>query len=182
MMKMNWKQHRHRDYCSAECEVQQPLSAAESPTHFDKNGFCMECGVTESGISPVFSGGETRIQQEIKSLLKRLQDPSFSCSTTGPALFEGTFKRLLDQETFAAELYPGVSKGVRKDLPGNVGELMQWKSMSMQFNDMIPKMTKSAYGILQNVKEKGLARGNAMTEEEERMILPQIVQGEVFTV
>ena len=180
MMKVNSRKHRHRGYCSADCEVQQPLPTSESSNPFDKNGFCMECGVTESGISPVFSGGESRIEQEIKSLLKRLQDPSFSCNSTGPALFEGTFKRLLDQETFAAELYPGVSKAVRKDLPGNINELMQWKSMSMQFADMIPKMTKSAYCILQNVKEKGLAKGNEMTGDEEIMILPQIVQGAVF--
>lgn len=181
-MKVNSRKHRHRDYCSADCEAQQPLPAAESWNSFDKNGFCMECGVTESGISQVFSGGEARIELEIKSLLKRLQDPSFTRSNTGPALFEGTFKRLFDQETFAAELYPGVSKAMRKDLPGDIGELMQWKSMSMQLADMIPKMTKSAYCILQNVKEKGLARGNAMTGEEEIMILPQIVQGAVFTM
>jgi hypothetical protein len=108
--------------------------------------------------------------------MKSLQSFSFARGS-GPELFQGTFKRLLEPDTFAAELYPGMPKTVRKDLPGDIGELLQWRSVSAQLTDMIPKMTKSASDILQNVKSKGLAKGSVMSGEEESLLLPQIVQG-----
>ena len=166
--------HQHKDYCCTESPPTLAIIAQQSP--FDKHGFCVDCGITETGTAPLYTSTELRIQGELKSLMNNLRNRSFS-ATRNSDFLKGTFQRLLDPVTFASEMFPGVPNKIRQDLPKNVNELLQWHSISVQMTDLIPKITKAAAEILANVQSKGLSRGDSMNPEEEFVIIPQIAQG-----
>ncbi len=85
--------------------------------------------------------------------------------------FQGTFKKLLDYETFSHVLFPGMSKESLTGVPKDLTELLSWDKIKFDYK----KICKNAAEVLENVKSKGRALGEIMDNESETVLIPQIL-------
>lgn len=167
----------HKDYCcNNETMVEHRPHAREQSLIFDSNGFCVECGITESGKDTEYSKTEFKIHAELKALLISLRMNKFERNGQVNYL-QGTFQNLLSPATFHEVLFPGTPTKLRQDLPKDLFTLLKWEPMYTQITDSLPRISKATAVILGNVKMKGIARGDVMDDAVESVLLPQIVQG-----
>jgi hypothetical protein len=94
----------------------------------------------------------------VKTLVSRLQNGDFSSSEADLHMLQGTFRKLVDTDTFADLVFPGVPADVLKGLPCTLNELLQWKSMSMMVDEAMPKVAIAAGKIFEG---STCFRGNA---------------------
>ena len=85
--------------------------------------------------------------------------------------FQGTFKKLLDEESFSHLLFPGMSKESLVGVPKNLTDLLSWDKIKFDYQ----KICKNAAEVLENVKSKGRAQGEIMDNESETVLIPQIL-------
>ena len=169
----------HRPYCCNEASI-TPLYSSVKETaskFFDKNGFCMECGITESGIEPVLSPSEKRIHKEITEFVEKIRKNKDLSRVNEFNYIEGTFQKLLNPDLFFQQMFPGSPSSVQDSLPKSLHELLRWDPFYNRVKDFIPKILKSASEVLENVKIKGRERGDIMDQEAEKTLSPQISLG-----
>ena len=169
----------HRPYCCNETSI-TPLYSSATETKskfFDKNGFCMECGITESGIEPVLSPSEKRIHKEITEFVEKIRKNKDLSRINEFNYIEGTFQKLLNPDLFFQQMFPGSPSSVQDSLPKSLHELLRWDPFYNRVKDFIPKILKSASEVLENVKIKGRERGDIMDQEVEKTLSPQISLG-----
>jgi tetratricopeptide (TPR) repeat protein len=109
---------------------------------------------SKSGLSEI----ENKMLHSVKTLVSRLQNGDFSSSEADLHMLQGTFRKLVDTDTFADLVFPGVPADVLKGLPCTLNELLQWKSMSMMVDEAMPKVAIAAGKIFEG---STCFRGNA---------------------
>jgi hypothetical protein len=123
-----------------------------------------------------FTPVESRILEYLQGLVSRLRDGEFGSSDANIHMLQGTFRKLVERETFADMLFPGVPADVLKGLPKNLKELFEWNEMKTFIALDVPNMTKSAAKILEGVRVRGEARGDIMDAATQTVLIPQIAQ------
>mmetsp|Transcript_9508 Transcript_9508/g.14313 ORF Transcript_9508/g.14313 Transcript_9508/m.14313 type:complete len:551 (+) Transcript_9508:80-1732(+) len=119
---------------------------------------------------------EKRIHSCLSSLLTRLKNGEFGPNDASVHMLQGTFKKLVEKDTFTDILFPGVPADVLKDLPKSLPEVFQWEYMPHLMAGALDKMTRSAARILEGVRSRGAARGDTMDAATESVLVPQIAQ------
>lgn len=112
----------------------------------------------------------------LKTLVKRIIKGEFGTSDVSNHMLQGTFRQLVEPESFSDVLFPGVPNEVSDTLPRNLLQLMSWNSMDELIMNSLVKMSKSAAKILEGVRRKGEARGDIMDDATKVILVPQIAQ------
>lgn len=123
-----------------------------------------------------FNGVERRIYDYLMGLMSRIQSGEFSSSDANTHMLQGTFRKLVEKETFSDALFPGVPQDVANTLPKNLRELFEWNGVDKLVLHEATQMTKSASNILEGVRVRGEARGDIMDPATETVLIPQIAQ------
>lgn len=123
-----------------------------------------------------FNGVERRIYDYLMGLMSRIQSGEFSSSDANTHMLQGTFRKLVEKETFSDALFPGVPQDVANTLPKNLRELFEWNGVDKLVLNEATQMTKSASNILEGVRVRGEARGDIMDPATETVLIPQIAQ------
>jgi hypothetical protein len=132
--------------------------------------------VKANSNTPSFSGVERRMYDYLMGLISRIQSGEFSLSDANTHMLQGTFKKLVEKETFSDALFPGVPQDVANTLPKNLRELFEWNGVDKLVLQDTTQMTKSAANILEGVRVRGEARGDIMDPATETVLIPQIAQ------
>jgi hypothetical protein len=123
-----------------------------------------------------FNGVERRMYDYLMGLMSRIQSGEFSSSDANTHMLQGTFRKLVEKETFSDALFPGVPLDVANTLPKNLRELFEWNGVDKLVLQEATRMTKSATNILEGVRVRGEARGDIMDTATETVLIPQIAQ------
>jgi hypothetical protein len=123
-----------------------------------------------------FNGVERRMYDYLMGLMSRIQSGEFSSSDANTHMLQGTFRKLVEKETFSDALFPGVPLDVANNLPKNLRELFEWNGVDKLVLQEAIQMTKSATNILEGVRVRGEARGDIMDTATETVLIPQIAQ------
>jgi hypothetical protein len=126
--------------------------------------------------TPSFNGVERRMYDYLMGLISRIQSGEFSSSDANTHMLQGTFRKLVESETFSDALFPGVPQDVANTLPQNLRELFEWNGVDKLVLQETTQMTKSASNILEGVRVRGEARGDIMDPATETVLIPQIAQ------
>jgi hypothetical protein len=120
-----------------------------------------------------FSTTEMQFLNSLRQLVKKvvnhdLKDPEYlNVLQVNP-----TFRKLMDNKSFADIVFPGTPISVLKSLPKTLRDLLMWKDLAVD----IQKIVHSANSIFENVVGKGSARGDFMDEETKHVLIPLIIQ------
>jgi hypothetical protein len=82
----------------------------------------------------------------------------------------GTFKKLCDDNLLCEILFPGATAEVLRGLPRTLREVLSWKDLEID----VLQIARNAADVLDNIKAKGLKRGDTMDEQTEIFLIPQI--------
>lgn len=123
-----------------------------------------------------FTGVERRMYDYLMGLISRILSDEFSSSDASTHMLQGTFRKLVEKETFSDALFPGVPQDVANSLPNNLRELFEWNGVDKLVLQETVKMAKSASSILEGVRTRGEARGDIMDPATETVLIPQVAQ------
>lgn len=124
----------------------------------------------------LLEGFEKEVFIELKWLIARIESKDYLKVDIKGHVLQGTFKQLINKQTFADLLYPGTPLSTRKSLPQSLHELLVWKPVQDIVAKRKVEMTKHATKIYNGVKMKGEARGEKVTEDVQRLLIGQILQ------
>lgn len=123
-----------------------------------------------------FTGVERRMYDYLMGLISRIQSGEFSSSDVNTHMLQGTFRKLVEKESFSDALFPGVPQDVANSLPKNLRELFEWNGVDKLVHHETLQMAKSAANILEGVRTRGEARGDIMDPATETVLIPQVAQ------
>jgi hypothetical protein len=121
-------------------------------------------------------GVEKCMNDALKHVISKINGGDFGYADANNHMLQGTFKKLVEKDSFVDILFPGVPNDSLKQLPQDLHQLLNWHPIGDYVKANLMKMTRKGTSILEGVRSRGGARGDVMDHTTEQVLIPQIAQ------
>lgn len=134
--------------------------------------------VKDSTDTPIreLTAVEKNMHSSLQNLINRITNGDFGFEDANNHMLQGTFKQLVEKNTFIDLLFPGVPNETLRTLPQNLTQLLQWNPVGILVSQSMMKMTQKSASILEGVRTRGASRGDILDATTESVLIPQIAQ------
>ena len=127
------------------------------------------------------------IGMEMKKLIKNIREGNIQSSERSNVIPTGYFNSLLEEKSFRDILYPGTTDDVRRTLPKNLTQLLNWDVVYRDLIASLPRLAAKGDTSFQNVLIKGERAGQPPMDELTRQVVSaefakEIVAQEIVSI
>ena len=121
-----------------------------------------------------YNDTERSFAKNVRTIINQIQRGELFSNLSQNHHLSGVFKSLIEKETIAGVLFPGVSAERLKEglLPSSLQDVLLWKELILD----VAKIAKAAAGVFQNIKKRAAGTGDFLDNESEQILGNQIVQ------